>query len=1176
MKKQLLKTMIAALIMMTGGVFSAFALETYDFQELCMKLGKGGPWAVNDGGDAGFTINEATMHYLGDYTDQGFTWNQRFAYEFVDGRGKFTMRNKNNKKDKNCGMFSWDFAHYFSILDLKDGDKVTITTLAGTTKFVSTNVVEEVSEGDAVASGTAYTIATTEGTTRLDIQMASATLISKIVIEPYGVETVPTISLSKSTLALIPGASQKLKATVDPSGMATQWSSSDESVATIAGDGTVTAVAAGTAIIKNSWESEVSDAKSEAECVVTVADVDLDAYDMVNIDFTTMGDVTLELGDKAGAIWNDANSKNNDVYWCTNDNLGFLALQAVTDNPEGKGWMIIDNEGLYLASGAGRCAAICDIQKGQIVEFIYTGDGFFTKSDGSDDGILKTALNEGTGRAIYRADGNGMIGFELVKGNAVQQINVYDLTFPEVDCTSMVGEDWQSEQGNVGSVTLDGIAQKEQYNGGTTANCDGDVLYQVVEGLDNGTYTVELYANASYTSGRGFTSDIIDGELGRVIVYAGDVEKTIPVYDQGWVSTNNIVTLEDVIVTDGTLRMGLKKIAPGTNWHTIAIRSLTQTSNIDRDDKAAQDVYWNGIALTVAGYEAYANVSGSERAAITDAKTKNAAKAAIPPFYAAKAGYDALVDIIEKGKDAGFDTSEAEAWMASAEATAEQAAAMAEEMKHPINLAINTANATEGADMTYTIVNPSFETGDTRGWTYEPSTDHGAKRNDNATYTTEGCDGEYLFNIWSSGNAISQTIEDLPNGTYKLQALIATDKGHQVQLNANDKSIKIDASDDDSNAKGIGVEGELEFNVLDNKATIGAEGVDKYWYKVDNFRLTYVKGINLEELFAAYNEALDEAKKVEGDMNKDIKTTLDDAIAADETLDKTNADILGEATAALIEATANAKASVAAYENAANTLPKMKELTETTNVYTAEAYEEYYSQWVVKYEAKELTTAEANALQDPFLTTEWHSSITCDNFLLSAWDAEADKFEGYYINSWSVEGNNDGTNFTVPFFEYWTSDGNSLGEKTLTATMTEIPEGKYTVTAWVRVRAKNGATDDKVSGITMQLNDGEAVDVCTGEIVPSGGSFFKIAYFAALGDVASDGILNIKFNVAANSNISWLSFKNVNYVAGDATGIQSVATTAANTNAIYNLAGQRVMNAQKGLYIMNGKKVVKK
>ena len=239
-----------------------------------MKLGKGGPWAVNDGGDAGFTINDAVMHYLGDYTDQGFAWNQRFAYEYVEGRGKFTMRNRNNKKDSNCGMFSWDYDHYFSILDLKDGDKVTITIGTGTVTFVS-ETAEGVTADAAVVSNQTYTISTTEETTRLDIKMAKSSLIAKIVIEPYGVETVPVITLSQKTLKLIPTATFKLGVSVDPSGMATSWKSSDESVATVASDGTVTAVGAGEAQIINFWESEVSDAVASDACVVTVADVDL-------------------------------------------------------------------------------------------------------------------------------------------------------------------------------------------------------------------------------------------------------------------------------------------------------------------------------------------------------------------------------------------------------------------------------------------------------------------------------------------------------------------------------------------------------------------------------------------------------------------------------------------------------------------------------------------------------------------------------------------------------------------------------------------------------------------------------------------------------------------------------------------------------------------------------------
>ena len=419
--------MLALLLMLLGGI-NVSAMETYDFQELCMALGQGGPWAVNDGGDAGYTIGDATMHFLGDYEEQGFTWNQRFAYEYVEGRGKFTMRNKSNTKDKNCGMFSWDYAHYFSVLGLKNGDKVTITIPTGTVTFVSENV-EGVAEGDAVTTNQSYTI-TADGETRLDIQMAKASLIAKIVIEPYGEESVPVITLSRQTLKLVPGATSKLTASVDPSSAATQWKSDNEAVATVAEDGTVTAIAAGTANIVNFWASTMSDATASAACEVTVADVDLNKLSIAKTyDFTTMGDVELTLQDEAaGAIWNAANNKNNNVFFCTNEGLENVAVQAVLSG--NKGWSIVDGKGLYEGSGAGRCAAIGGIKAGQVVEFIYTGDAFYTSA--SDDGIEKEALNEATGRAIYKAGEDGMIGFELIKGNYVEKIVVYEASAAEI------------------------------------------------------------------------------------------------------------------------------------------------------------------------------------------------------------------------------------------------------------------------------------------------------------------------------------------------------------------------------------------------------------------------------------------------------------------------------------------------------------------------------------------------------------------------------------------------------------------------------------------------------------------------------------------------------------------------------------------------------------------------
>ena len=220
------------------------------------------------------------------------------------------------------------------------------------------------------------------------------------------------------------------------------------------------------------------------------------------------------------------------------------------------------------------------------------------------------------------------------------------------------------------------------------------------------------------------------------------------------------------------------------------------------------------------------------------------------------------------------------------------------------------------------------------------------------------------------------------------------------------------------------------------------------------------------------------------------------------------------------------------YIKAKNVLAQMKKLTESTNVYTEEAYNEYYGQWYQKYEAAELTAAEANALQDPYVITGWRASNNVDDLLMSVWDAEPMDWATYHINTWSNEGVSDGSNFVVPFFEYWTGDGESLVEKTLTATMNGITAGWYDVTALVRVRVKNGNTD-AAYGIKMQANDGDMTNVCTGEQVPN--TQFYLDQFTAKGEVGEDGVLKIKFIVAGNNNISWLSFQNVKFAEGVAT-----------------------------------------
>jgi hypothetical protein len=104
----------------------------------------------------------------------------------------------------------------------------------------------------------------------------------------------------------------------------------------------------------------------------------------------------------------------------------------------------------------------------------------------------------------------------------------------------------------------------------------------------------------------------------------------------------------------------------------------------------------------------------------------------------------------------------------------------------------------EPVDVTPYLVNPGFEDEETlmNGWTYEKvSGDTGAVLNSDSKFTIndERC-GKRVFNIWSSkapegGFYVAQTIKCLPAGTYKLEALLASDKDNVITLSANDDAV---------------------------------------------------------------------------------------------------------------------------------------------------------------------------------------------------------------------------------------------------------------------------------------------------------------------------------------------------------------------------------------------------
>ncbi len=108
----------------------------------------------------------------------------------------------------------------------------------------------------------------------------------------------------------------------------------------------------------------------------------------------------------------------------------------------------------------------------------------------------------------------------------------------------------------------------------TTVETTGTIIYQDITGLANGSYKVGFYGNAFFTSGRGFESTMEDGATDVAYVFANDQKEFITARIATSTTENNFRQF-DVEVTDGTIKLGMGKEKPGTNWHTMQIYQLT-------------------------------------------------------------------------------------------------------------------------------------------------------------------------------------------------------------------------------------------------------------------------------------------------------------------------------------------------------------------------------------------------------------------------------------------------------------------------------------------------------------------------------------------------------------------------------------------------------------------------
>lgn len=191
----------------------------------------------------------------------------------------------------------------------------------------------------AVAEGTATITVTTEDGDKSDT--------CTVTVKPEDYVEVTGVTLDKEALELIAGQTGTLTAAVAPenaTNKAVEWTSSDEAVATVDAEGTVTAVAAGTATIT---VKTVSGGK-EASCEVTVingSEITLDPTELELVEDGEAGQITATVtsldGESRVVSWESsdetiatvaASADNNLIAVVTPVKAGTATITATTED----------------------------------------------------------------------------------------------------------------------------------------------------------------------------------------------------------------------------------------------------------------------------------------------------------------------------------------------------------------------------------------------------------------------------------------------------------------------------------------------------------------------------------------------------------------------------------------------------------------------------------------------------------------------------------------------------------------------------------------------------------------------------------------------------------------------------------------------------------------------------
>ena len=434
--------------------------------------------------------------------------------------------------------------------------------------------------------------------------------------------------------------------------------------------------------------------------------------------------------------------------------------------------------------------------------------------------------------------------------------------------------------------------------------------------------------------------------------------------------------------------------------------------------------------------------------------------------------------------------------------------------------AMALASEENPVDATFLVKDPNFARNhrDYSAWTFEANNQNNSGANEN-----------FCVESYHSTFSMSQVVEGAPAGIYSLTAQgfyrqDGSDEENLPYFFMNDEKgnfpLKTGTENSMSDASASFSKGSYTIDPLfvkienDGTLTIGAknEANTTIWCIWDNFQLKYygtegeMEDVKFAALLKTIEELRNEAEALKSDQyaNEAVAEVIDPALEATADVEKTEETL---------------KAAIATLQAAIDEAKKL--IADNTIVVTGVVPNNSMLHWV----------------REP-------------------------EFGDFHVNTWSTEGNSDGTGMVTPFIENWTWSGNgALADGDIYYVVPgTLPAGTYEVTALVRANSEAG---NDPAGISFFVNDATTDLVAEGTAFTYNAIHGVYANVALKGTVGEDGVL--KFGVRlAGTNVNWIAIKDAKFmpyyetsnldfeegapVAGDDAGICTYAKDVAANN----------------------------